>query len=144
MSDPKAMKLRSKRPPVPKAQRADTMERAHKAWHARLAGATWRQAAEVAGYANGDIAATAVKRVYGKVPPLEREALRTLWRERLELAWRQAVVDMTEQRPGAITAAVRIASAAAALDGLNAPTQVDVTVLQTLEALQTELVAHDL
>lgn len=64
--------------------------------------------------------------------------------KRLELAWREAVVEMTAQRPGATTAAVRIASAAAALDGLNAPVQVDLSVTQTLEAITAELIAHDL
>ena len=38
------------------------------------------------------------------------------------------VQDMTEQRPGAVTAAVRVAGAAIALDGLAEPTRVDMHV----------------
>jgi arginase family enzyme len=75
---------------------------------------------------------------------MERDELRNLWRDRLEAAWRQVMVDMTEQRPGATTAAVRIATAATNLDGLNAPLMVDVRVTEVFEALVTELVAHDL
>lgn len=50
-----------------------------------------------------------------------------LWRERLELLYKQALADVHEQRPGAVTAAVRIAQVAAKLDGLDAPTQVDIS-----------------
>lgn len=85
-----------------------------------------------------------VRTAYGTLPRIDRDDLRNLWRSRLEVAWRQVVKDMFDQRPGAVTAAVRVAYAAAALDGLNAPVQVDVSVTDTLEKLTKELTAHDL
>ena len=105
--------------------RADMAERTERAWMARVAGATWEQAANVAGYTNGSNCRRAVMRVYGQLPRVKREDLRHLWRERLERLWRQALQDAGEKRPGAITAAVRLEQAAAALDGLNAPSQVE-------------------
>ncbi|MGA8247846.1 MAG: hypothetical protein WB797_13165 [Nocardioides sp.] len=86
----------------------------------------------------------AVRNVYGRLPQIERDELRRLWRDRLEVAWRQVAMDMSQQRPGAVTAAVRVAQAAFRLDGLAEATQVDVSVTQTFELLVRELVAHDL
>ena len=58
--------------------------------------------------------------------------------------WRQVQKDMTEQRPGAVTAAVRVAGAAIALDGLAEPVQVDMTVTETFAALTAELASNEL
>ena len=131
-------------PPEPvMKRRADAMRRADHAWRARVAGATWQDAATIAGYANGENAIRAVRQVYGTLPAIERAELRQLWRDRLELAWRQSARDVAEQRLGAITAAVRVASAACALDGLNEPARVDVlAVTTTLESLTKELISH--
>src|SRR3954462_9460324 len=86
--------------------KADHLERANRVWAARVAGHTWREAAEIGGYASPENAIRAVRNVYGHVPRLDREELRNLWRDRLESTWRQAGDDMSEQRPGAVTAAV--------------------------------------
>lgn len=121
--------LRGPEPPKPvRRVRADHLDRVERAWRARIAGATWKEAAALAGYKNGDDACRQVRRTFGVLPPLDRTQQRDLWRERLELLWRQAVKDSVEQRTGAVTAGVRVVSAAAALDGLNEPTQVDVSV----------------
>lgn len=112
-------------PPRPRQPtRADALARVDLAWHARVNGATWQQAAEVSGYSSGNNCQRAVSRIYGRLPTPDRESLRALWRERLEALWRQAHADVLEQRPGAVTAAVRIQQAAASLDGLNSPAEV--------------------
>lgn len=92
-----------------------------------MLGATWEQAAEVAGLSDGPNAHRAVTRAFGGVPQPDREELRTLWRDRLESLWRVSVQDAHDRRPGAVTAGVRVTQAAAALDGLNAPVEVVVT-----------------
>jgi AraC-like DNA-binding protein len=132
-------------PPEPvRKVRADALERASTAWSVRVAGGTWAQAAEAAGFHDSDAATKAVRRHYGTLPVLARDDLRGLWRDRLELAWRQVCRDMTEQKPGAVTAAVRVAGMALTLDGLAEPVRVDMTVSDTFEALTRELLAHDL
>lgn len=115
--------------------RADALARAEAAWRARVAGATWAQAAEIAGYKDRDSCNRQVKRVYGQLPPVDRNELRNLWRDRLEVMWRQSQLDMREQRAGAVTAAVRVTTAAAALDGLADPVKVDVQTSLTFDAL---------
>lgn len=112
------------KPPEPRSVRADMAERAERAWQARVLGATWREAAQVAGYSDASNAVRAVRGVYGELPKVERDDLRHLWRTRLEKVWRQAYADVLERRSGAVTAAVRVAGAAAALDGLDEPTRV--------------------
>src|SRR5688572_7746070 len=106
--------------PLPKVQ-ARHLERADTAWRARVAGATWKQAAQMAGYATPESAIKGVQSAFGELPPLQAADLRNLWRDRLEVLWRQTLTDIAEQRPGAVTAGVRVAQAAALLDGLNAP-----------------------
>jgi hypothetical protein len=64
--------------------------------------------------------------------------------DRLEALWRQSVKDVTEQRPGAVTAAVRVSWAAIALDGLADQVRVDVTVSTTFERLTAELASNNL
>jgi hypothetical protein len=118
-----------------KVVRADALRRADTAWRARVAGATWREAAEMAGFSAENHAIDAVRNAFGRVPVVDREALRHLWRERLERAWRQVCADMSERVPGATTAAVRIVTAAAALDGLNEPHKVNVEVNEGFDLL---------
>lgn len=128
------MPMPSRLPPTPARKvRADHLARANGAWRARVEGASWEQAAAAAGYSNAANCMRSVRRVYDALPPVDREHQRALWRDRLELLYRQAVVDVQEQRPGAIAAAVRIAQIAAKLDGLDAPTQIDVTNPTTRE-----------
>lgn len=131
-------------PPTPvRTVRADALERADTAWRARVAGATWTQAAQVAGFTDGHNAFRAVKSVYGAAPDVSREDLRALWRARLEVMWRQAQVDMREQRPGAVVGAVRVAGVAVTLDGLAEPVKVDVA-LDTFTSLSEQFAAEGL
>jgi len=112
-------------PPGPiRKVRGDALSRADDAWRLRVAGATWAEVATVVGFANAENAIRAVRQVYGSLPEVPREELRTLWRERLERLWRQTLMDATEHRPGAVMAGVRVAQAAARLDGLDAPSEV--------------------
>jgi hypothetical protein len=95
-------------PPEPvRAVRADALERADRAWTARVTGSTWREAAEIGGYSSDKHAMNAARRVYGELPRIDRDELRRLWRDRLESAWRQCASDMADRVPGATTAAVR-------------------------------------
>jgi hypothetical protein len=91
------------------------------------------------GYANDSNVRNAVVRYYGQVPEPERVDLRRLWRDRLERLWLQCSRDVAEQRPGAVVAAVRVVQAAAALDGLNAPTVVETHVTESFSAVLVEL-----
>lgn len=116
-------------------------QRADKAWDLRVAGVSWRQIARECGYHNASNAMRAVKSRCGTVPQPERVELRDLWRARLERLWLQTVKDCHEQRAGAVTAAVRVAQAAAILDGLNAPTQIDARVDASISDTFTQLIA---
>ena len=102
--------------------RADAAQRAMRAWTARVCGATWQEAAQIAGFTDQHNAIRAVSNYFGSLPSPELSDLRHLWRPRCELLWAQAVIDIREQRPGAITAGVRVTERAAKLDGLDAPT----------------------
>lgn len=105
------------------AQHADAAERARRAWAARVAGGTWSQAAQVAGFTDAGNCCRAVKNYFGTLPVPDRAEQRDLWRERLELLWRQSVRDVQSQRPGAVRAAVALSQRAAQLDGLDEPTR---------------------
>lgn len=114
-------------PQVPEKVRADALARASTAWEARVRGGTWAQAAETAGYANAPNAMRAVRSVFGSLPPIEKDEARRLWRDRLELLFGLGLVDAEEQRPGAVTALVRVAEAASRLDGLAEPQRLSIT-----------------
>jgi hypothetical protein len=125
MAEHSAGPLPPKPPPEPSPRvSAPVLRKATTVWSARVAGATWQQAAEVAGYRSREAAMKAVRNTYGQLPRIERDDARHLWRERGELLWRQALRDALDQRSGAVTAAVRVIQAMTALDGLNAPAQV--------------------
>lgn len=128
-------------PPEPvKRVRADALERAERVWNARVMGGSWEQAAQIAGYSDPSNAVRAVRSIYGQLPTIERDEQRRLWRDRLEVVYRQVVRDVHDRIPGASTAFVRIADRAAKLDGLDAPTRlslVDPTEEQ-IEAWLTE------
>lgn len=119
-------------------------ERADRAWQLRVAGLSWAAIARECGYANTQNARRSVARHYGSVPEPERQDLRALWRDRLEQLWLQSTKDVLEQRPGAITAGVRIVMAAAALDGLNAPTVIESHTTTTFQGLLVELRKEEL
>lgn len=105
---------------------ADAAVRAQRAWAARVAGATWQEAAEVSGFTETSNCIRAVRSYFGTLPAPDRDELRLVWRERLEELWRQVRVDAAEQRPGAVRAAVAVAQRAVQLDGLDAPQRVSV------------------
>lgn len=127
-------------PPVPvKKVRADALRRATIAWTARVSGATWREAAEMAGFSDPAHAMESVRNAFGGPPVIDREAARHLWRERLERTWRQVLSDMSARVPGSTTAAVRITTAAIALDALAAPVTVDLRVTQVFDGFLKEL-----
>lgn len=129
-------------PPVVKRRRKirnDVRIRAERTWEARVAGATWAQAAEIGGYAHRANARRAVQQVYGTLPCADRDELRDLWRDRLELLWRQAVRDVLDQKPGAVTSAVRVVTAAANLDGLNEPIEVHAHLSATFAQVLREI-----
>lgn len=120
-------------PPEPvRKVRADAVERAERIWAMRIGGASWRQAAEAVGLANGPNAMRVVRSVYGEVPQVDRAELQHLWRERLELLWRVAMKDAVDRKQGATIAAVKVAALAAHLDGLAPPQRVDVGVVAVL------------
>lgn len=101
--------------------RADALERAATAWEVRVRGGTWEAAAAASGYSSAQNAMRSVRSVFGSLPSLEKDEARRLWRDRLEALWRQALADAEATRPGAVTAAVRVAEAASRLDGLAEP-----------------------
>lgn len=125
--------------PVKRGARADALDRADRCWTARVAGATWAQAAQVAGFNSDTHAIEAVKSIFGTLPKLTRDELRNLWRDRLERSWRQVCLDMADRVPGATTASVRIATAAITLDGLAEPVKVDLNVNEVYDGFLKEL-----
>jgi AraC-like DNA-binding protein len=104
--------------------RGDAMQRARRARDLRLLGTTWDDIAAAVGYSDKCHAHRAVQHYLGEVPRLAREQLRDEWRDRLDWLWTQAVQAVLAERPGAVTAAVRVQSSAASLDGLDAPQEV--------------------
>lgn len=108
--------------------RADAEERARKAWAARVAGATWQQVADVAGFTHPQNAVRAVRRYFGDLPQVDRQMERELWRERLEFLWRQTERDVLQQRTGAVRGGVAVAQRAALMLGLDEPTRTEVAL----------------
>lgn len=100
---------------------AAAQDRVNRAWMLRVMGASWDQVAEQVGYSSGSNACRAVREAMGELPQPQRDELRDLWRSRIEVLWRQSLRDVNQQRPGALSAGVRIAERAARLDGLDAP-----------------------
>lgn len=146
MKDETGLDFEMMEPPTPlKDIRADTLARADRAWRARVLGATWAQCAELAGFSDESGARRAVKRVYGEVPQVEREELRRLWRDRLEVVARQAMQDVLDRRPGAVTSYVRLMQAAARLDGLDEPSRLELSTPSEREivAWVDAMVAHN-
>ena len=106
------------------APRADAAARAERAYLARLNGGTWRQCADVAGYADEQGARRAVERLFHELPAPDRDAQRHIPREQAQSVLRQALQDVRDRRPGAVTAAVRVLDLTMRLDGLGAPAQI--------------------
>lgn len=108
--------------------RADAAERASKAWRMRVAGGGWDEIAKALGMRGGAPAAyRAVKNYFGKVPQPDREMLREIARQRAERLWLRAAAAVEEApSPAAIRAAVAVLERAAKLDGLDAPSRVEV------------------
>lgn len=87
----------------------------------------------MSGFASAATACRAVSRYFGTLPQHDREESRTLWRARMEQLWRLSLRDATEQRPGAVRASVAIAQRVAQMDGLDAPTRLEIRDPDALE-----------
>lgn len=109
--------------------RADAAERASTAWRMRVAGHGWDEIAKTLGMKGGAPAAhRAVSRYFGKVPQPDREMLREVARQRTEMLWLRAAEKVEETpSPATIRAAVAVLERASKLDGLDAPSRVEVT-----------------
>ena len=125
--------MQSKGPRPSAVVRADAAQRAQRAWTARVSGSTWAEAAKVAGYADAATACRGVKTYFGSLPVVERDDLRDVWRARMELLWRYAARDAKSGKAGALRAGAAIAQRAAAMDGLDAPTQLNLTTVDAGE-----------
>lgn len=113
--------------------RADAAQRAQRAWTARVSGSTWEEAAQLAGYADAATACRGVKNYFGSLPVVERDDLRDVWRARMELLWKYAARDAKSGKSGALRAGAAIAQRAAAMDGLDAPTNINLTTVDVGE-----------
>lgn len=117
---------------------------ADRAWELRVTGLPWRMVAQQSGYTDEANCRRAVTSRFGRLPEPERVELRALWRDRIERLWRQSVLDVAAQRPGAVTAAVRVTQAACALDGLTEPTRIETRVTEQFAGILVELRREDL
>jgi AraC-like DNA-binding protein len=108
--------------------RAKAAEKASRAWRLRVAGADWAMIAREVGYANSSNAYRAVQRFFGQVPDVDREMLRGVARARGEALWLRAFTEVERSKgaPAAVRAAVAVLERHARLDGLDAPSQVEV------------------
>jgi len=109
------------------ARSAQSTRRAAEAWSLRVAGLSWHDVAQQAGYANAANAVRAVRSYAGSLPAPAHDELRAMMRARSEAVWQQAFADVLQQRPGAVRAAVAVLHRQAQLDGLDAPTRVEIT-----------------
>ena len=102
--------------------RADTIERAQRAYLARVSGASWAQAAEVAGFTDAANCHRAVRHVFEEVPAVDREEQRQIVRDRLDGLLRIAMKDAVERRhTTAVQAVARVIELQMKLDGLAEP-----------------------
>lgn len=130
----------TRRPP----RNAKAMQRVSDAWAMRIRGATWDEIAADVGYANAPNAVRAVRNFAGTLPEPSNPELRSLWRERLEYLWPLAARDVEAARPGAIRAAVAIADRAAKLDGLDAPSRLEVSAsVQELNEIAAAMITRE-
>ncbi|MGE9350120.1 hypothetical protein ACQP60_11660 [Isoptericola variabilis] len=67
-----------------------------------------------------------MKNYFGTTPHPDAALAREMWRDRLEVLWRQVLKDAEQLRPGAVRAGVAVVQRAAALDGLDAPQQFEI------------------
>lgn len=107
---------------TPRRVNAEAAARAERAAELRVAGATWSQIAAQTGYRHATHCRRAVMNHLGQLPQPDREASREVWRRRVEALWSEAYRDVLDRRPGAVRAAAAVSQRAAALDGLDAPT----------------------
>lgn len=119
---------------------AEARARAQRAGAMRIQGATWSQIATACEYSSKSAAYTAVMRVFREMPEVDREAQRKVWDARLEALWGYAMRDVSEQRPGAVRAAVALAQRSAAMHGIDAPATVTPSA-EYLEHYVHEMVA---
>jgi hypothetical protein len=108
-------------------KRGDALQRASEGWALRVQGKTWQQIANAVGFASAQGAHRAVMRFAGTIPDPDPSVLKKMWRARLDRLYALADRDAEAARPGALRAASAIAQRAAAMDGLDAPTQLNLT-----------------
>lgn len=102
--------------------RGDAARRTAEAWRLRTEqGLPWDEIAERVGYANGPNALRAVRRWRQSLPALDVARMRDEAIGRAEWLVRKAAEDVEQDRPGAVTAMVRVEGRLASLVGLDAP-----------------------
>lgn len=116
--------------------RADAARRTAEAWRLRTeCGLSWLEIAERVGYANAENAMRAVRRWRGTLPRVDVERMRDEAIARAEWLLARAAEDVTERRPGAVTAMVRAEQRLASLVGLDAPVRIDTTQADNVTAV---------
>lgn len=123
--------------------RATAERKRQLAWNARILGASWKEAAEIAGYRDPNAAMKAVRRWRGHMPQPELEEHRELARQRGERLWREAWKDVIDHKPGAVTAAVRVLHRQASLLGLDAPTKQEIVAYDGTDTFWSAIYATD-
>lgn len=89
-----------------------------------MSGASWASIAEECGYSSPSNACRAVGRFGAGLPDIDVDAMRRTAVERGEQLWAQAWQDVVEDKPGCITAAVRVLGRQASLLGLDQPSEI--------------------
>jgi hypothetical protein len=76
-----------------------------------------------------------VKNYFGTVPQIDREMLRGIARARGEVVWLRALkaLEASNGAPAAVRAAISVLERQARLDGLDAPTKVEVQQPEEME-----------
>jgi hypothetical protein len=120
--------------------RGDATQRAMAAWELRVVGNTWQQIADQLDYSHPQAAHRAVTEFRGSTPAIDGQEIRRELHERSEWLWQQACQDVVDQKPGAVTAAVRTLDRLSRLLGADAPTRVAVAHFQSVAG---ELYASD-
>ena len=133
------------RRPGPGAPEVDPTDRARdvRAVQARLGGHSWSTIAEQCGYGTANDAMRAVNRALTRHESTQVETLRAQENARLDRAQAAIWGDVLKGDLAAVNAFLRISARRAKMNGLDAPTQVNVSA-QTREEMETALQALSL
>jgi hypothetical protein len=131
------------------ARKDETLAREARAVTLRLGGVTWQQVADQVGYASAEMAMRTVNRALGRHAAQQVDTLRAVENARLDRA--QAAIWMKVQAGdhAAIHAFLRISARRSKMNGLDAPTQVNVSASTiadmdaALAALETIVLGED-